>query len=162
MGNFCLENGKKWNCLKNRNFSEICLGKTNFFCEIARKKSKVSWNLPGKIDFFTRIHDRPRFQTRLAPLIVPKPVCWNRPYLIWNFVFQWVRTMNYENTMHLFLLQAKKIINIQRDNGIPKLELCWIATPLCFREARTSLQCTCWYLCSKQLLNQKRRLPLLP
>ena len=25
-------------------------------------------NLPGKIDFFTRIHDLPRFQTRLTPL----------------------------------------------------------------------------------------------
>jgi len=34
------------------------------------EKSKFFGNLPGKIEIYlTRIHDPPRFQTRLTPLI---------------------------------------------------------------------------------------------
>jgi len=32
------------------------------------EKIDIFGNLPGKIDFLTRIHDLPRFQTRLTPL----------------------------------------------------------------------------------------------
>jgi len=52
---------------KIRNFSEICLGKIEFFCEITWKKSKFFGNLPWKINFFCEIAWKNRYRIRRPP-----------------------------------------------------------------------------------------------
>src|SRR6218665_1747080 len=106
--------------------TNFCLKKLKFWCERARKKLKFSKICLEKSIFFTRIHDLPRFQTRLTPLdilstnAVPNLNLLGPLYLCFKYIvlanlgpFRTFSRAAWGTPVHLCVTHIKKFLNSQ-------------------------------------------------